>query len=411
MRPGRVSAQGSPEARPESESQRGRQAFSCCLLTAVLVLGALGAIYRRREGLSHRTIALFAGAGVTVLVGIGCLLRRRAVEAGPQPPPGPQPPISVRVPIDTGARPPADPGPRRRPEQFWPELLGPVLGAQMAAAERGKTRNFDWDTTAVALVGNPANWVHYPRLADIRFGVDRTSASHRREEMAALQSMKVSVEQAAVGPDVAQRFIQGACAYLAPRYLGHSPDRRQQHAAVLADMAETETDLYPLGIHLINSHMAEELDGIEGARAQTTHTLKQLQLFYNVGAHQRHWVFTMHSHPHSPIESAYFINAVAFLIERSHWAQAHGGVELVSLETAVETYLVVWARNWRQAEFEALTSRLRGRVQSGLLQPLFNHWYTDLPKMTTTRRGRQEPFLQMVRALGLAPPTAPAVAT
>jgi len=401
MRTGQVSAQWSSAVHAESQAVTAKQAVGCCLLLAVVALGALGAVYCKREGLSHRTIALLAGAGVTVFVGLGCLMCRRAVEAGPQPPPGRQPPTSVRA--------PADPGVRRRPEPFWTELMGPVLGPQVAAAERGQSRNFDWDAATVALVENAENWVHYPRLANILFGVDRTSASHRREEMTALQRIKVSIERAAVNPQAAERFIQGACAYLAPRYLAISPDRQRQHEAVLADMAATEQDLYPLGIHLINGHMAEALDGIEGARAQTTHALEQLELFYDVGAHQGNWVLTGHAGAPLPIESAFTINAVAFLMERSNWALAHGGVELVPLETAVETYLVLWARNWREAEFEALTSRVRGRVQPGLLQPLINHWYADLLRMSVHRRRRQEPFLQMTRSLGLAPPTAPAV--
>jgi len=411
MRTGLV--QGSHAVRPESESRRGQQAAGCCLLTAVLVLGALGAVYCKREGLSGRAIGLLAGAGATVLVGLGCLMRRRAVDASAQPPPGPQPSVSERPPVEAvgGVAPPVSPVQPSvvpRSEQFWTELLGPVMGPQVARAEQERRRDVDWDGVTMALLGNSANWVHYPRLADVRFDARKEPAVRRPEEMAALQGLKVQIE-ATGDPQALQRFIQGACAYFAPRYLAMSPARQRQHEAVLADMSAREADLYPLGIHLMNGSMAEPLDADSGSgRADTTHALEQIRIFREVHAYQRDWEFARTS----PIESAYTIHAVAFLIERSNWTLAHGGWELMSPGVAGQNYLMPWARNWKQAEFEALTSRLRGRVEPDGLQPLFNHWYRQMLSVGgATARDQQGPFREMMRALGLVPPAAPAEAT
>jgi len=259
----------------------------------------------------------------------------------------------------------------------------------------------DWDAASIALVRNPANWVHYPRLADIRFGVGSVPEIRRRLEIEALQRMKVSIEAAGGDPQVAERFVQGACAYIAPRYLAISPDRRLQHQAVLAEMPKT-ADLNPLGVHLMNGYMAHELDGREEGRAQTTRALEQIRLFYEVFVYQADhggWLPLVDA----PLESAYTINAVAFLIERSQWALANGGVELMSLRNMTRDHLLLWGRKWRQAEFEALTARLRWRVQPALLQPLFDDWLGRILGMHASVAVQESPFREMMRALRLAP--------
>jgi len=378
-----MGAQWSQAVHAESRAALNKRAVGCCLLLAVVALGAFGAVYCKQEGLSPRSIGLLTAAGVTALIGGCCLKCWRPGVTG-----------HSEAAATAGET------------HGWNALLGPELGARVARAERlppgdsGRQLNTSHTVAAaLALVRNPESRARYPQLAEILFGT-LDPVARRRNELYVLQRVYTQIQQAATGPHPitdAVGFVDWACGYLAPFYAPLDADRLQQQQALLGDMGfgtAAEPDrIQLLGIHLLNRHMVPSLDGLNRAQAR-----EELNILNAVWGEKGNWWNSTYVPLYGQIWSAYSVNGASMLLEL--WDR-HRTPGLMTPRQA-QDYLAPLARDWQQPEFEALTSLLRGRVQMDLI--LLLPWLGRMLRSAPTNEREEQLgglFLDMMRSLGL----------